>query len=224
MACPSLQSLFSRVLALSSWSLIVIAHPFCCPPSVPVTVPGWQPACTTSYPAWLRDTSCYSINQSNPSSAPVPPSLIKSYLQLFVYKRGREKLNSQVHTAEIKTQSICQPTWRAQCQEPGRKPKFLQGKNKSDREEKTPLMKDRYYSHATSEIPLPLPPQLLWDVTAGPGSRGQVAAGPTPSPFQSSSWKQPQPMAGEKIWVWLNFKVLLHWTGHFHNWNKTSYI
>lgn len=191
---------------------------------MPVTVPCWHPGCTTSYPAWLRDTSYYSINQSNPSSASVPPSLIKSYLQLFVYKRGREKLNSQVHTAEIKTQSICQPTWRAQCQEPGRKPKFLQGKNKSDRKEKTPVMKDRYCSHATSERPLPLPPQLLWDVKAGPGSRRQVAAGPSPSPCQRSSWKQPRTMAGEKIWVWLNLKAWLHWTGHFHNWNKTSYM
>lgn len=47
-------------------------------------------------------------------------SLIKSYLHLVIYRQGREKLNPQVHAAEIKTQSICCTPWRDHCQNPSR--------------------------------------------------------------------------------------------------------
>ena len=160
--CTSMGQWPSLNLPLSTWRVTVPSHPSLCPCPGPITVPGPQPACSTSSPVWPRDGSCRGINERSQSSAPVPPSLIKSYLQLFIYKQGGEKLNSQVHTAEIKTQSICQPTWRAQCQKPGEKPKFLKEKQKQKKkmwgkEEKTSSVKDGYCSQSTAGTPVPTP-------------------------------------------------------------------
>lgn len=96
-----------------------------------------------------RDMAYCSINKRNQGPAPVPPSLIKACLQLFVYKQGRKK-------AEL----IRSCSWD---QDPKHMSAHMEGLVPKDREknrfskgkeEKTPLIKKKYCSHPTPGIPL----------------------------------------------------------------------
>lgn len=149
---------------LSTWRAAVPSHLSFCPCPVPIPVPGPQPTCHTPSPVWPRDGSCQGINKRSQSSAPVPPSLIKSHLQLFIYKQGGKSWTYKFTLLRSKPKAYVSPHGgpNARSQEENQsssKEKQNQKKKKKwGKEEKTSSIKDGYCSQPTPGTPVP----TLW--------------------------------------------------------------